>query len=62
VAALAKKNQYSRKKPLMDAMESMGTPTNCHQHGKEGVVARVWMCLMDLMTNMTKSRTEMQIK
>jgi hypothetical protein len=42
VAALAKKNQYSKKKKtLMDAIESMGTPTNCHQHRKEGVVARV---------------------
>jgi hypothetical protein len=29
------------KNPLMDAIESMGTPTNCHQHRKEGVVARV---------------------
>jgi hypothetical protein len=48
------------KKPLMNAMESMGTPTNCHQHRKKRAVARVWMCLMDLMTNMTKSRTEIK--
>ena len=37
----------------MAAMESLCTSIHYHQHKKEGVVARVWMCHMDVMIYMT---------
>jgi len=42
----------------MAAMESMCTSIHYHQHKKEGAIARVWMCLMDVMTYMTNQNNQ----
>ena len=45
----------------MVAMQSLCTSIHYHQHKKEGVVARVWMCHMDVMTYMINQNNQVNM-